>query len=204
MRKPNTLRNAAALALAILLSTICVSAGAEENSSFDHYQRSDTMLAATMAVGATHHVDHVLRQNHSGFPFQREVTPFTYSLAIYPLAIGGYVLDAGPNYWILFESLSFVGLGLAHTLIEPPDHQYRPWVDGSNMLGIQSPVAGRTAQAVSILLHASIGAHLISSIYDGYQCGFTWTRQPCDSADDDRAGWTLAPTGSGIMLDWRW
>jgi hypothetical protein len=29
-----------------------------------------------------HHVDHVLRFDHSGWPFKAEVTPFTFSLLV--------------------------------------------------------------------------------------------------------------------------
>jgi hypothetical protein len=129
----------------------------------------------TLGLGFLHHTDHVLRANHSGFPFTSQVTTFTFTLAIYPLVLGGHFLDAGPNYWILFDALSFVGLGLAHTLIEPPADQFDPWAEGTNLLGVESPALGRTAQVVSVLLSVSLGVHLASSIIDGINYGFTWT-----------------------------
>jgi len=52
-------------------------------------------------LGAAHHVDHVVRGNHVGWPLTPEVNPFTYSLAIYPLvAVSLYLtvtdrVDAG-------------------------------------------------------------------------------------------------------------
>ena len=36
-------------------------------------------------IGMFHHVDHVLRFDHSGWPFKAEVTTFTFSLLVYPV-----------------------------------------------------------------------------------------------------------------------
>lgn len=36
-------------------------------------------------LGAIHHLDHVIRGNHIGWPLVPEINAFTYSLAIYPL-----------------------------------------------------------------------------------------------------------------------
>lgn len=71
---------------------------------------------ALAGLGLLHHADHVIRGdlvvanglnpdwNHSGWPFQADVTPFTASLAIYPLLVGGIVLTlrrrAVANYWL--------------------------------------------------------------------------------------------------------
>ena len=60
-----------------------------------------------------HHVDHVIRGNHSGWPFQEEVTPFTFSLLIYVLLLPGLYLTARgrlmAGYWLF---TAFVGLAL--------------------------------------------------------------------------------------------
>ena len=159
---------------AVLL--MCLSAGVFAGEAPD-YGRSDAVLWTTLGLGALHHADHVLRANHSGFPFTSQVTTFTGTLAIYPFVVGGYLLDAGPLYWIVFDSLAFVGLALAHTVIEPPADQYDPWVDGSNLLGVESPALGRSAQVVSVSLSLSLAAHLVSSVVDGINYGFTWTRR---------------------------
>lgn len=69
-----------------------------------------------IGLGLLHHTDHVIRGdlvvenglnrdwNHSGWPFQDEVNPFTASLAIYLLLVGGIVLTlrrrAVANYWL--------------------------------------------------------------------------------------------------------
>ena len=41
---------------------------------------ADRFAVATAAVGFLHHVDHVLRFDHSGWPFVPQVNAFTYSL----------------------------------------------------------------------------------------------------------------------------
>ena len=43
------------------------------------------MLATFMSLG--HHLDHVLRGNHVGWPLTEHPTPFTYS--VYPLILLG-------------------------------------------------------------------------------------------------------------------
>ena len=44
------------------------------------------VAAASVTIfGIFHHVDHVVRGNHSGWPFEEAVTPFTFSLLIYAL-----------------------------------------------------------------------------------------------------------------------
>src|SRR5438045_1454539 len=42
-------------------------------------------MAVLAAIGLLHHTDHVLRYDHSGWPFRPEVTPFTFSLLVYPV-----------------------------------------------------------------------------------------------------------------------
>jgi hypothetical protein len=166
------------------------------------YLRSDIIMWSTVGLGVLHHTDHVLRANHSGFPFEPQVNEFTYSLGIYPLLLGGYFLDAGPNYWILTESLAFVGLGLAHTLIEPPSDQHGPWAHGTNLLGAHSHATGRGAQVVSALLSVGVGAHLVSSIVDGVNCGFTWTRRESCSTETEKSTprVSVTPRGEGMEL----
>jgi hypothetical protein len=51
------------------------------------------VAAASVTIfGFFHHVDHVVRGNHSGWPFEEEVTPFTFSLLIYALLLPGLYL----------------------------------------------------------------------------------------------------------------
>jgi hypothetical protein len=44
-------------------------------------------LIATILIGLAHHTDHVLRVDHSGWPFHPEVNPFTFSLLAYPILL---------------------------------------------------------------------------------------------------------------------
>jgi hypothetical protein len=47
--------------------------------------RSEWLMLLSGGLGVLHHIDHVLRFDHSGWPFREIVTPFTYSLLVYPL-----------------------------------------------------------------------------------------------------------------------
>jgi len=80
------------------------------------------VAAASVTIfGFFHHVDHVVRGNHSGWPFEEEVTPFTFSLLIYVLLLPGlYLTWRGrlmAGYWLstaavllaLVTSVHFVG-----------------------------------------------------------------------------------------------
>ena len=58
--------------------------------------RNRILILATFATifSVLHHADHVIRGSHSGWPFQAEVTPFTFSLLIYALILPGIYLTA--------------------------------------------------------------------------------------------------------------
>ena len=47
--------------------------------------RSEWLMLLSGGLGVLHHIDHILRFDHSGWPFRDIVTPFTYSLLVYPL-----------------------------------------------------------------------------------------------------------------------
>jgi hypothetical protein len=82
------------------------------------------LLVAASGVtifGIFHHIDHVVRGNHSGWPFQEAVAPFTFSLLIYALLLPGLYLTVQgrlmTGYWLftaivalaLVISVHFVG-----------------------------------------------------------------------------------------------
>ncbi len=72
------------------------------------------VLALLSALfGALHHLDHIARANHVGWPLMNQVTPFTLSLLIYPLLLGGAWAtarrDVTPWYWVAV-SLAVAGL----------------------------------------------------------------------------------------------
>jgi Zn-dependent membrane protease YugP len=68
--------------------------------------------------GILHHVDHVVRGNHSGWPFQDTVTPFTFSLLIYALLLPGLYLtwrsSLVAGYWLFTAVVLFMVVTLAH------------------------------------------------------------------------------------------
>ncbi len=68
-------------------------------------------------LAVLHHVDHVVRGNHSGWPFQEAVTPFTFSLLIYALLLPGIYMNLRGRVaagWWLFVAL--VGLALVFSV----------------------------------------------------------------------------------------
>ena len=74
------------------------------------------LLATIFGIG--HHVDHMIRGNHVGWPVVPELTPFTYSLAFYPvIAYGLYLYLRGrtaPGFWALLSAAGFFVVGLLH------------------------------------------------------------------------------------------
>jgi hypothetical protein len=105
-------------------------------------------------LGAAHHVDHIIRGNHVGWPITSQVNPFTYSLAIYPLlAISVYLtvtdrVDAG--YWAGFLAFSAGMLAYFHVspwAVEPPRDVMVPYAD---------PLVGYLAFGVLLALIASV------------------------------------------------
>ena len=102
------------------------------------YRTTDTLIWVNLGLSLAHHVDHAVRDNHSGFPFTSHVTALTPTLIVYPLVIGGIALDAGPLYWTIFDAASLVGVIAVHLTIQPPRDIYDPWADGTNLLGVES------------------------------------------------------------------
>ena len=77
------------------------------------------VAAATVTIfGIFHHIDHVVRGNHSGWPFQETVTPFTFSLLIYALLLPGLYLTLRgrlmARYWLFTAAVLFAVVTLAH------------------------------------------------------------------------------------------
>ncbi|HEY0006643.1 MAG TPA: hypothetical protein VGB17_17810 [Pyrinomonadaceae bacterium] len=131
------------------------------------------MSAAALAV--IHHVDHVLRADHSGWPFLAQVTPFTFSLLVYPLFLSVLLIRSRPWYRVFGASLLFLFATLSHTFLETPMDQYQTWAHGSsfaghigehNLLGYNSKVLGVCAMIVTALLSLSLLASLLSLIRD--------------------------------------
>ncbi len=113
--------------------------------------------------GIFHHVDHVVRGNHSGWPFEEAVTPFTFSLLIYALLLPGLYLTAKgrpmPRYW-LFTAV--VGLALVVWVHFIPTGDYEAPIDDIYAV-YGSPLAGLFALAVLVGLVISLATLAIAS-----------------------------------------
>ena len=116
--------------------------------------------AAVTVFGVLHHVDHVIRGNHSGWPFQEAVTPFTFSLLIYALLLPGLYLTGRrrlvAGYWFF---VAFVGLALVVSVHFIGEEREAPMRDIYEVYG--SPVAGLLALAVLAALLISLAALVI-------------------------------------------
>jgi len=67
-----------------------------------------------------HHVDHVVRGNHSGWPFVEEVTPFTFSLLIYALLLPGIFMNLkgreAAGWWLFTAAVGLALVTFVHFL----------------------------------------------------------------------------------------
>ena len=118
------------------------------------------LLAVTTTLGAAHHIDHIIRGNHVGWPITHHVNPFTYSLAIYPIVALGLYLTltdrAGDGYWAGVFTLSAFMLAYFHIspwAVEPPQDVILPYA---------SPAVGYLA---FVILLALIAAASLSAVY---------------------------------------
>jgi hypothetical protein len=121
------------------------------------------LAGCTTVFGFMHHVDHVVRGNHSGWPFEQAITPFTFSLLIYALLLPGFYLTAKgrlmPRYW-LFTAV--VGLALVVWVHFVPTGDYEaPIEDIYAVYG--SPLAGLFALVVLVGLVSSLAILAIAS-----------------------------------------
>ena len=124
------------------------------------------LIAATgtTVFAIMHHTDHVVRGNHSGWPFEEAVTPFTFSLLIYALLLPGLYLTAKgrlmSGYW-LFTAI--VGLALVVWVHFVPTGDYEaPIEDIYAVYG--SPLAGLLALVVLTGLVSSLVTLVIAAI----------------------------------------
>jgi len=120
------------------------------------------LVGVSILLGMAHHIDHVIRGNHVGWPITGHVNAFTYSLAVYPLfAVGAYLLLTDRDsvlYWTGFLTLSATMLAYFHIspwAIEPPQDVIGPYA---------TPAAGYLAFAVLLALIATVA---VGSAYAG-------------------------------------
>lgn len=85
------------------------------------------LIIAALVLSAGHHLDHIVRGNHVGWPVTAEVNAFSASLIIYPLILGGLALSLsgriGPGGWAFLSGGGAVFLAAIHFgpwAVEPP------------------------------------------------------------------------------------
>ena len=75
---------------------------------------------AVTLFGLLHHVDHVVRGNHSGWPFVEEVTPFTFSLLVYALLLPGILMNlwgrVAAGWWLFTAAVALALVTFVHFL----------------------------------------------------------------------------------------
>lgn len=133
--------------------------------SIDRGRTLFILILANTAFGLGHHVDHVLRGNHVGWPLIAEVTPFTYSLGFYPvIAVGLFMWsrsEVGSGFWAVLSGVGASFVGLLHFgpwAVEPPADILGPY---------ESHVAGAVAMAWLITFVALLAG---TAVY----CGLQW------------------------------
>jgi hypothetical protein len=133
--------------------------------------RAEKLLLLAASVALLHHVDHVLRVDHSGWPFTPEVSPFTFSLIIYPIFLSVFFFRSRRWYRVTGAAVLFLFSVFAHAFLETPMDQYHTWAYGSdfpghvgqhNLLGRDSKLLGVCAVIVTALLSLTLLAALLS------------------------------------------
>ena len=120
----------------------------------DRPSRAEKLAGITTALAFLHHIDHVLRHDHSGWPFRPEVTPFTYSLSVYIVIAVVLFGRAWPRLRVALSGMLAVFPTLAHLLLETPIDQYQTWASRPevNLLRVDSPFLGIAAVLITVLL----------------------------------------------------
>lgn len=132
------------------------------------------ILVATL-LSVIHHVDHILRVDHSGWPFVQRVSPFTYSLLAYPILASLLWARAGSWYRVAGLTVLFLFATSAHIFFEPLRDKFHTWTYGSdlpghvgeeNLLGIHSEILGIGSIIIAVLLSLVLLGALLSAILD--------------------------------------
>ena len=133
------------------------------------------LILLSTVFGLGHHLDHVIRGNHVGWPVTSQINPFTYSLGIYPIIIVGLYLTfrdrVGARYWFgvaLFGLVMLAGIHLGPWAIEPPHDIVTPY---------RSRIVGYLA---FVWLLGLLGALSITGLYAARQ----WVRVRTASSPD--------------------
>lgn len=142
------------------------------NSIVFSHRKVFVYTACLLVIGLLHHADHILRYDHSGWPFRPEITPFTFSLLVYP-AIASLFLIRKKAYRVSVAIVLAILLIGVHVFLETPLDQFHTWAHNSsesshalghpNLLDIQSPVLGIVSATLAMILN--IGVLLLPFVY---------------------------------------
>lgn len=124
------------------------------------HRRLITLVVVTTIFAVGHHVDHIIRGNHVGWPLIPDITAFTYSLLFYPFIVLGFYLflrgRAAPGYWAILTGVGFAFVGLTHfgpLAVEPPGEILGPY---------DSALAGYVALGWLVAFLVALG---VTSVY---------------------------------------
>ncbi|MFF0991468.1 hypothetical protein [Kocuria nitroreducens] len=92
-----------------------------------HNRRLYALIFIALMLAVGHHLDHIIRGNHVGWPLTAQVNAFTFSLIIYPLILTGLALSRagviGPGTWVFLSGGGAIFLTVIHFgpwAVEPP------------------------------------------------------------------------------------
>lgn len=128
----------------------------------------EKLLIGVFVVGNLHFIDHVLRVDHSGWPFTHNVSPLTFVVpVIYILLAVIWFNRSRPWLRVVAACLFLVVTLPTHTfIIEPPQQIFGMWAhnhsapallypgnpDVSNALDTQSPLLGAISVTIALTL----------------------------------------------------
>ena len=131
-----------------------------ENTRLFKLSYGEKLLLLTSGLGLLHHIDHTLRVDHSGYPFIPQVTPFTWSLLVYPILLSVFLTRSHPWYRVVAVASVYLFTQFAHIFLETPEDQYSTWAYGvshsatafgqPNLLHLTSPLMGVYAVVLSL------------------------------------------------------
>ena len=116
-------------------------------------------------ISILHHIDHILRYDHSGWPFKPNVNAFTFSLVVYPIIFTLFFIKKKAYRVWTSVVLAILLIG-AHVFLETPHDQFNTWAHNSsassflfghpNLLNTHSPITGVISVCLSIILDLGV------------------------------------------------
>ena len=113
----------------------------ETSTRAEHFRRQFLVAAGcATGFGVLHHIDHIARANHVGWPVIERVTPFTFSLLVYALLVPGLLLTARRRVWAGYWLATAIPLLLLVSGVH-----FNPQPEGESVRDIYGPYADPAA-----------------------------------------------------------